>query len=333
MDPWLETTLQRWFPKIGRHSAQDHPHAGVRKLISEQISKQGFYSVNMESFGPKPVILVPHLYNPNYQDERLFHNHNYFELAYVYRGECVHATKENTVRLHQGDAILMNPHVLHWMYTEHPQDVVFNIMLSKEIFQSDVFPCMTDNRLLFHFFLDYFYQLNKLDDSLTFPHSPKHPIEPLIKLMVEEFIEDDLCYDSVIKAHCIQLFAYLARVYRERYASTDADVELNQTVIHLIYHMQQHLRQLSLESLAEAFHYSPSHVSRLFRTRLGKSYTEVLNSLRIQTAKSLLETTSLPMGEIADSIGVNDTSYLNKIFKKKYGLTPLQYRKQFQQEP
>lgn len=38
------------------------------------------------------------------------------------------------------------------------------------------------------------------------------------------------------------------------------------------------------------------------------------------------------MGEIPDSIGVNDTSYLNKIFKKKYGLTPLQYRKQFQRE-
>ena len=96
--------------------------------------------------------------------------------------------------------------------------------------------------------------------------------------------------------------------------------------------MQQHLCRLSLESLAEAFHYSPSHVSRLFRTRFGKSYTEVLNSLRIQTAKSLLETTSLPMGENADTVGVNDTSYLNKIFKKKYALTPLQSRKQFQRE-
>lgn len=293
------------------------------------IARQGYYSINIESFGPKPVVIVPHLFNPHYQEKSLFHNHNYFELAYVYRGECVHATKEAAVRLHQGDAVLMNPHVLHWMYTEHREDVVFNLMLSKDIFQTDIFPCMTDNRLLFNFFLDYFYQLHKLDDSLFFPHSPQHPLEPLMKLMVEEFAEDDLCYSSVIKAHCIQLFAYLARVYRDHYAATDSDIELNQTIIHLIHYMQQHLSNLSLESLAEAFNYSPSHVSRLFRTRLGKSYTEMLNSLRTQTAKTLLETTSLPMGEIADSIGVNDTSYLNKLFKKKYGQTPLQYRKQF----
>ncbi len=88
------------------------------------------------------------------------------------------------------------------------------------------------------------------------------------------------------------------------------------TVISASSHMQQHLCWLSLESLAEAFH----------------SPLPCIPAVPDPPWKSLLETTSLPMGEIADTVGVNDTSYLNKIFKKKYGLTPLQYRKQFQQE-
>lgn len=82
---------------------------------------------------------LTYLYDPDYKQKPLFHVHNYFEMVYVYRGSCVHVTHDETIHLHQGDVLLMNPHILHWLYLEHPTDIVFNILLSKDFLEQTFF--------------------------------------------------------------------------------------------------------------------------------------------------------------------------------------------------
>ena len=60
---------------------------------------------------------------------------------------------------------------------------------------------------------------------------------------------------------------------------------------------------------------------------MGVSFTQYLNDYRLQIAAQLLKETEDNILEIASATGFENLSYINRSFKKKYGLTPGQYRK------
>ncbi|MGX6992552.1 PocR ligand-binding domain-containing protein [Vagococcus penaei] len=84
---------------------------------------------------------------------------------------------------------------------------------------------------------------------------------------------------------------------------------------------------VSLNDLATITHLSPSYLSRLLKEELGESFQVAYIKLKLSWAKELLETTSLPVQSISDSLGYIDTSYFVRLFKKHLGVTPLAYRK------
>lgn len=84
---------------------------------------------------------------------------------------------------------------------------------------------------------------------------------------------------------------------------------------------------LTLSSLAEFWHVSPSYLSKLFKNELNMNITDYIISQRIHTSLKLLSTTSMQVQEIAAFVGIMDLNYFTKIFKKTVGCTPSQYRK------
>lgn len=93
------------------------------------------------------------------------------------------------------------------------------------------------------------------------------------------------------------------------------------------YIREEYHRPLSLEQLAGHFNFSPKYISNLIKARTGKSYTDYLTDLRISHAVELLVRTNMEIKEIAASVGYEDQQYFHRIFKKKTGQTPTQYRK------
>ncbi|RAV20088.1 AraC family transcriptional regulator [Paenibacillus contaminans] len=91
--------------------------------------------------------------------------------------------------------------------------------------------------------------------------------------------------------------------------------------------LEAHLHEpLRLDQLAQDLHLSKHHLSRLFKRATGSTISEFLNILRAQKACRLLETSVLSVEQIAQKVGVSDTSYFCEIFKRFMGQTPLQYR-------
>ena len=83
---------------------------------------------------------------------------------------------------------------------------------------------------------------------------------------------------------------------------------------------------ISLEQLAQVVYLSPFHLSRLFREQLGLPPHTYLNQIRVNRAKSLLNTGLSPT-EVAHAVGFADQSHLTKAFKRVVGVPPGQYRK------
>ena len=69
-----------------------------------------------------------------------------------------------------------------------------------------------------------------------------------------------------------------------------------------------------------------SYLSRLFKARTGQTFSKYLISYRMKKAAELLLNESFRIGDVAQYVGYNDTSYFIQTFKKYYDMTPEQYR-------
>lgn len=95
----------------------------------------------------------------------------------------------------------------------------------------------------------------------------------------------------------------------------------------LCYIYIHHSEQLTPSDAAHAAGFSTSHFMKFFKNHMGCTFTEYLNDYRLSSACTLLSTTDKPVLEISYETGFTNLSYFNRLFKKKYGISPRIYRK------
>lgn len=87
---------------------------------------------------------------------------------------------------------------------------------------------------------------------------------------------------------------------------------------------------ICLNSVAEAFYISPSHLSKIFKKSTGINFSDFIISKKFErAAQLLLEEKNMEINELAEKVGYQNISYFTKLFKERYGITPLQYRKKY----
>lgn len=97
------------------------------------------------------------------------------------------------------------------------------------------------------------------------------------------------------------------------------------------YYISEHLtEELTVSNIAVSLYITPNYFSRLFKRVMKEGCNEYIVRKRIEKAKSLLDTTSLKVGEIAQMVGYRDTNYFSLAFKKHTGKSPTKYREEIQ---
>ncbi|MBP3361684.1 MAG: helix-turn-helix domain-containing protein [Clostridia bacterium] len=85
-------------------------------------------------------------------------------------------------------------------------------------------------------------------------------------------------------------------------------------------------KNLSLKSLAALYFINEKYIGRLFKKQIGMSFREYLCSVRLHRAEQLLASSDRQVIDIALECGFENVTYFNRVFAKKHGMTPLQYR-------
>lgn len=93
-----------------------------------------------------------------------------------------------------------------------------------------------------------------------------------------------------------------------------------------IYMQHNFQKNLTQDFIASLFYLNRSYLSTLFKQKTGMKFVDYLNEIRIEKAKNLLTTTNSKMYRIAKTCGYENTKYFFRIFKKKVGCTPEEYR-------
>lgn len=129
------------------------------------------------------------------------------------------------------------------------------------------------------------------------------------------------------EADCIavSLLYYLASVCTHHQPEVSRTLPL---ALRIREAMEEHLAYgLNIKAIATTFRISRSKLFQEFKKIFGKSPLEVMENIRMQNARKLLESTEMSVKEIALSSGYKDPLYFSKRFKNKYGVPPSEFRK------
>lgn len=139
-------------------------------------------------------------------------------------------------------------------------------------------------------------------------------------------------YQQLLKQESLQaMFNIFLDIFEEIHhqCSQDFKMQSNQILIDTVKEIieeQYEDANLSLQSIASAMKLSSAHVSKQFRQQEAMSISEYINEVRLRNALTLLENKDYSISRIMDMVGYSNESYFFKLFKKKFGTTPKEYR-------
>ncbi|MDF2510342.1 MAG: AraC family transcriptional regulator [Herbinix sp.] len=86
-------------------------------------------------------------------------------------------------------------------------------------------------------------------------------------------------------------------------------------------------KKISLNDISERFYINPYYFSQLFKRKTGETYHSYITGLRISRAMRLLEETNLNIYEICEMVGYSDPNHFNKMFERRMGVKPSEYKR------
>ena len=103
---------------------------------------------------------------------------------------------------------------------------------------------------------------------------------------------------------------------------------VQEQAMEILKDMAHHYSQgVSLNSLAEKYHYSVAYLSRMIKKETGYSFSEILTSLRLAQAAEMLQKEYGKISVIGEQAGFSEQKYFSQAFKKVFGMSPGEFRK------
>jgi two-component system response regulator YesN len=101
----------------------------------------------------------------------------------------------------------------------------------------------------------------------------------------------------------------------------------NKTIESIIKYVNENYHtDLNLKIISKLFYMSPVYLGRLFKSNTGMNFADYVNRCRIEHAEDLLANNEMKVSSICKEVGYNDVNYFIKVFKKKKGMTPSEFR-------
>lgn len=148
----------------------------------------------------------------------------------------------------------------------------------------------------------------------------------LMRRIREEYSRNDyLNRKYAVNLICCILIELLRREKRQKDQRED---NFSLPVQNAIYYLRVHFREpITLDDVARFGGFSSSHMSKMFREYVGVGVKEYLTELRLNHAEQLLRLSEESVTNVAEYCGFGSISHFLHVFQKKYGCSPLRYRK------
>lgn len=252
------------------------------------------------------------------------HSHNYFEISYVFKGNCQLIFEKEHRTLNEGELCIVAPMSLHNIIVNDVNSIIITITIKKSTFDRAFFTLLSQKDLLSYFFRTILYNQTS-SNYLLFNTDNSADIKMIIKNLILENYKGDIYYNNCSISWANILFANILRNYSETIQFYNYDLDSDFSLV--LQYIQHNYRKLTLKSLAEHFHYSEAHLSTLIKKNTGLNLIALITKLKMSDAKDYLINTNLSIEKISEYVGYNSVDHFSRTFKKYYESYPQQYRK------
>lgn len=136
-------------------------------------------------------------------------------------------------------------------------------------------------------------------------------------------------YNAQSVEQCEEILRKIARFFSER--DQEPERTLSPLVRKIITDVDTDLKEpLTLQYFSEKLEVNGSYLSNLFRRETGKTITQYVTDQRLKHAENLLRYTNKPVRSVAVEVGIGDAQYFSRLFRKKTGMKPTEYRRKYQ---
>ena len=106
----------------------------------------------------------------------------------------------------------------------------------------------------------------------------------------------------------------------------NAQFAKDKRMVEIMNYIQSNYLSVTLEGLSDKFYLSKPYLSKYIKEKSGMTFGELVKNVRLKKAKTLLKTSSMTVESIALSVGYQNVEHFNRLFKKAFNMTPVQFR-------
>jgi AraC-like DNA-binding protein len=253
------------------------------------------------------------------------HTHNYVEVVYMCQGYTEHIINGDKVTLNEGELLFLNQNATQEILPAGGNDIAVNFIILPEFFDQSLKMIGEEDNMVRNFIIGCLRSEDYNVGYLHFKVAEVLPIQNLVENLIWTLTNNAQNKRSINQVTMGLLFLQLMN-YTDKITAgkNHFEQELLLTVYRFI---EEHYRDGELSSLAEALHFDLYWLSRTIKKLTGKTYTELVQTKRLNQAAFLLNSTNMPVSDVGYAVGYDNLSYFHRIFKNRYGVSPKQYRK------
>jgi AraC-like DNA-binding protein len=257
------------------------------------------------------TFIMPEHQNINFLDYTSIHHHVDHEIFFITDGKLLLNLKDSSNTY--SDCIICLPaFVKHF---SKASSLIYRFMLN--------FKKATKNKpsqfynVLEKTFLQHDIQTFKITESIS---NYLHELDLLLK---SNRMQKELRISALLTCIIMELLDANTNIeFNDSNHTTDYVSRLE-----YIFNNQIYSENLSLDYIAKELSLSTKQVSRIIKKNYNSSLTEIVNDKKLSAATLMLENTDYSIDEIIKRVNFKTENYFFTLFKKRYGITPLKYRK------
>ena len=290
----------------------------VEKLSQQILDENAFFKKDAD------IALYCHLrYLPTF-----WHSHSFIEIVCVVSGTCTNYICEQEIQMQAGDVFIISPGTPHSISAFSDDSVIINIEIRTSTFETAFFGVLNENDILSDFFTHSLY------------HSPKHPyiffrtntdqeLFDFVLYAYAEFNGNHLYKYRLLNNVIAAFFIMLLRNHGSKVIVPNiTSAERSEDVVFLLKYIEANFNTVTLSELASFFSYSERQIQRILKKSTGMNFRDIIQKMKMNYAATLLQNPDLPISSIAEKLNYSNMNNFRQIFKKYYGMSPLEYREQ-----
>lgn len=249
------------------------------------------------------------------------HWHEEFEITYIRKGRGIYLINLKPCRVEAGDILFFPSGILHGI----PEEGIACMESDSFVFHPDLLGSGDDLCRL-----KYIEPLRRgetrFSPVIRAGMQGADEMMRLLQALRRSFTEKRDGYELEAKAMLLEIIALLYR-YLPCQTGDPEENEALEKIRAVVQYIKRHYpEQISISDLADACHLSQYYFMRFFKQHMNMTCVEYLNQYRLEIAAGRLISGGGSIMDVALDTGFRSISYFNRVFKRKFGMTPGEYR-------